>query len=398
MKTPAVKLAGGIGDEPVGAPMRRTWPGRANGGRSGNDDRVQTFTTEGEDRADGSPRPGVTTVMHPGLVLRATDEAGHGIATRTLQRLARVDDGPFEHVHRGRYIGRTDEPHQRWLLRLNAHLDRGGPMSAISHRAAARLHGLDGFASRPVRGNQPEDIIVGSSSTWRTSPAIRADLTAHQVTGVDGLRVTTVARTLLDVGRFADADTVELALQHALRGNDQRRPDLWNEPLLLALQTAAANGRVPKSLRIAIARQGVQRPTGSYAETITGQGHREAGGVELLRQPSVEIRLPNGRVHRRYFPDFADFLRGLLIEIDGRAGHEGDDNVDRDDQRQNLLVAGFRVLRFHARRVLADPVEVGRTIERVRATLPLRMSPHAEPGVVVTWSGNAATITLARRP
>ena len=212
--------------------MRQTWPGRANGGRSADDDRMQTFTTDREDRADSAPRPGAT-VMHPGLVLRATDEAGHGIATRTLQRLARVDDGPFEHVHRGRYIGRTDDPHQRWLLRLNAHLDRAGPMSAISHRAAARLHGLDGFASRPVRGNEPEDIIVGASSTWRTSPAIRADLTPHQVTCVDGLRVTTVARTLLDGGRFVDADTMELALQHALRGNDQRRPDLWNEPLLV---------------------------------------------------------------------------------------------------------------------------------------------------------------------
>ena len=44
---------------------------------------------------------------------------------------------------------------------------------------------------------------------WKTAPAIRSDtLTAAEVVrNEDGLRVTAVLRTLLDVGRFVDADT-----------------------------------------------------------------------------------------------------------------------------------------------------------------------------------------------
>ncbi len=89
-----------------------------------------------------------------------------------------------------------------------------GEGAAISHEAAARLHGLDGFESEVVsitvsrRGMKvPAPWIV-----LRTAPIEPADATT-----VAGLRVTTVHKTLIDLGAAASDPAVEAALESALR-------------------------------------------------------------------------------------------------------------------------------------------------------------------------------------
>ena len=336
-------------------------------------------------------------------------ELVHGVSDRSLQR--RAASGRLERVHRGYYVGPSgstvpadgNAPSSRvqleketaddraWRTRLFAHLARGGPSSAISHRAAARIHRLEGLPDRT------EDITVPMHCGWKTSPAIRSStLTADDIIDSgDGLRVTTVHRTLLDLGRFADPDTLELAVEHALRGSDNRRPDVWNEGLLAQLQTTVAERRVPASLRIVLMRRGVQRPTGSYAETVMGQGLRVVGVAGLVRQATITvIGAPGVARTLMYFPDFVDLERGLLIEVDGRLGHEGDANIDRDDRRQNLLSSGFRVVRFHARTVFEDPVGVARAIEHVRQTLPIRPVLWTGPGASVLREAESAVLTL----
>ncbi len=254
-------------------------------------------------------------------------------------------------------------------------------MSAVSHCAAAVMHGMEGFSELF------EDVTVPRSCGWKSSPAIRSNvLRFDEVVEIEGLRVTSVLRTLIDLGRFVDEDTLEFAVEHALRGPDRRRPDLWSEALLLQLAAAvdATNRPGLAALRVVVRRRGNRRPMGSFAETTMGQGLRRVG-VDLRPQPTIEVRTKAGRLVRCYFPDFADLRRGLLVEVDGRAGHEGDDNIDRDDHRQNELVRGFHVLRFHARRVLADPIAVAREIGAVQQSLPERPD---------TFRTNGATISL----
>jgi hypothetical protein len=43
----------------------------------------------------------------------------------------------------------------------------------------------------------------------------------------------------------------------------------------------------------------------------------------LLRQPEIQVLDLKGRIRHTFYPDFADLLRGLLIEIDGIAAHFG---------------------------------------------------------------------------
>lgn len=323
----------------------------------------------------------------PIQILRTTERHLHGVSERTLQQQAK--DGVLERLAPGQYLVVDDvTPEQRWLARLNANLRRAPAGSAISHRAAARLHGLEGFTIGPLH----EDISVPTNSGWRTRPAIRCGAVDDaDVIIINGLRVTSVARTLADLGRVVGPDELEFAVEHALRGDDRRKPDVWNTDLLADLQRRASVQNFPclRTLRVVLDRRGNQRPCGSYAETRIAQAMRERG-LSLTRQPTVAVY--NGRQRRTYFPDFADLHRGILIEIDGAIGHAGDEKWDRDDRRQNELVRGFRVVRFHARKVLADPDAVADEIVKLLAARPGRAERWTSFGASVTIVDQSATI------
>jgi very-short-patch-repair endonuclease len=324
-------------------------------------------------------------------VIRTSDSSSRGFNPRTLQRHAAAEK--IERVSRGIYLldGASSSADDRWLSRLDAHLLRGGPGSAISHRAAARLHGLEGF----TEGEHFEDVTITSSAGWKSPPAIRSrTLTPADVVLLGGRPVTSVARTLADVGRFVTPDVHEFALHHALRGTDRRRPDVWNTDLLdeLMIRADQRNSYGTSVLRASLDRYGTGRPSGSFAETILHQ-HARTAGIHLVRQPTVVVVTKRGRTVATYFPDNGEFELGLLVEVDGRLGHEGDEKVDRDDRRQNELVLGFHVHRIHARRLFAEPKRVVDELVRVRSLLAVRSSPwHGPGGIVVEWSGDSALL------
>ena len=312
-------------------------------------------------------------------VLR-TSRADHGIASRTLQREAAQQR--LIRISRGIYVRHeSDDPEQQWLDRLDAHMQRGGPDAAISHRAAARLHGLEGFAEGP----RFEDVTVPIDSAWRSSPAIRSrTLTTADVSPLNTLRVTTVARTLADLGRFVTADELEFAVEHALRGPDRRRPDVWHGELLADLNERAEhrNARGTTVLRAVLFRRGQSRPTGSWAETLLVQQLRRHG-VDLTRQPTIVVQTRRGRRIAIYFPDLGDLLRGFLVEVDGGTAHGSDRQIDRDDRRQNELLRSFLVYRVHVRRLLSEPARVAAEIAELHRQLPVRPSPFFGDGDVL---------------
>lgn len=85
--------------------------------------------------------------------------------------------------------------------------------SAASHRAGARLHRLDGFRDDLVeliarRGLVPRPGVIAHRTTV---------LDATDLTVVAGIRVTSLVRTLADLGAVVSADRVKQALDDALR-------------------------------------------------------------------------------------------------------------------------------------------------------------------------------------
>jgi hypothetical protein len=99
-----------------------------------------------------------------------------------------------------------------------ATLAGGGTVS--THRASAHLHGAPDFGIAPlettvVRGRYPDipDVVVHRAK--RIDPL--------DVVVVDGIRTTSIARMLCDLGAVVDQDTVEKVLDWALyRGIDER--------------------------------------------------------------------------------------------------------------------------------------------------------------------------------
>lgn len=99
-----------------------------------------------------------------------------------------------------------------------------GAEGALSRRAAAALHRLDG-----IRRIRPEVTGPYSRLPILTGVDVHRSrhLSARDITVVDGMRVTTVARTLLDCCAVLPHDVVEQATHDAVIRKKVKRSDLW---------------------------------------------------------------------------------------------------------------------------------------------------------------------------
>ncbi len=112
-----------------------------------------------------------------------------------------------------------------WLLRCRAALVWAGKSGALSHVTAARLLGFD------VEPHQQVHI-----TTRRGYGVLRTkDFQSHRPLGrpdtvrIDGLRVTSPARTMVDLAATFDETALTRILRLALRNGQLRRPALEAE-------------------------------------------------------------------------------------------------------------------------------------------------------------------------
>lgn len=142
-------------------------------------------------------------------VITAADVADAGLSRSQLRTQLR--HGLLTAKYRGIYVA-TAHPatwQQRVAVAAIAHV------ACASHRCAARLHRLDGFADAPVEVTATKDRQQRDASVvlHRT----RRPVGPSMVTVVDGIPTTSVARTLVDLGAVVNDDLVEQALDDALR-------------------------------------------------------------------------------------------------------------------------------------------------------------------------------------
>jgi hypothetical protein len=203
----------------------------------------------------------------------------------------------------------------------------------VSHRSAALVHGL------PLLGRAPDrpDLSVAPGATGDTAAALlhRARLRSHDVTSVNGIPVTSVARTLSDCARvsttWAGVTAVDFALHERMVTDDDLR-DVWQmckswpggkriEPVF-ELSDRLSESPLETCSRLAFVESGVPRP-------------------EL----QVEIRDVNGRFLGR-----ADFYwddQGVVGEADGRTKYLDRDVLLSEKLRQERLEqAGLVVVRW----------------------------------------------------
>jgi hypothetical protein len=236
---------------------------------------------------------------------------------------------------------------------LAACLRREG-MVWVSHRSAAAFWRLDGFESDAIEVTTVAGLRTCKAVTVHRVP----EMPRPDVAFVRRIPVTTVHRTLLDLGAVVDPDAVELALECALRRRITSLDRLRRR--LDALGTRGRKG--PATLR-ALLDIHSGTPTGSALETRFVQFLRRCRLPFPDRQ--VSFRDEGGFVGR---VDFYFENARAVVEVDSRAHHIRRREWEADLRRRNRLTAeGYRVLHVTHERLMVDPGGLERELRQLLA-------------------------------
>jgi len=314
---------------------------------------LRLLTRVSSDATEETGNSSEKSQSHLDLRIAALAERQHGVAaTRQLRALGLTHDdiryrtaaGRLHRIHQGVYaVGyRKLTPHGHRMAAVLAY----GREAVLSHQTAAALWGI---------GQPSWKIHVTTPRTKRSRPGIRAHtalLHAEDGTIRDGIPVTSVARTIIDLAPhrdengvanlIEDADRKEVLDFSALERAIARRPRAAG---VVRLRAVLADYRGPADTRSKLERH-----------------FRAFIARNRLPEPQYNV-LVAGLTVDVYWPQWK-----LVVELDSRDYHANLSAFERDRVRDAILQkAGFRVLRVTSKRldnepaaVLADIVDLSR--------------------------------------
>lgn len=221
--------------------------------------------------------------------------------------------GELVPVRRGAYLDADDPALQavpaRHRAAVRAALRQLGPDAVTSHASAAVLLEVPAWDLPLDRIHITRDRSYGGRRT-RDLHLHPSPLPPSDRTTVDGIPVTTPARTVVDIARTAGYERGLVVADRALapRGRD-RSPLLTSDELAAAVGSAAGRTGAGVARRVAADADG---RSGSVGETRSRIALARAGIPEPVLQWEV---LAEGR---RHFTDFAWPDLGVVAEFDGR--------------------------------------------------------------------------------
>jgi hypothetical protein len=281
-------------------------------------------------------------------VVTSTQLRARGMTSRQIERC--LDAGLLERMHVG--VFRVRGAPMTFEQRLVGACLAIGPEAAASHRAAATIHELLSYREPPVevttnrlRSPELKGVVVHRL----------ADLHERWVQLVDAARVTTVARTLVDLGAVASPRTVEAALDRAAGRRLVTYRDVRDAMRAVGRQGRRGVGTIRRLLDDRIGRV---LPAGVLAARMASLLH-DAGLQDATREHVVTDD------HGGFIAvvDFAFVGRRVAIEVDGYEFHSSPKAVDRDNARDRLLVAaGWLPLHFSWNEVEHHPGRVATAI------------------------------------
>jgi very-short-patch-repair endonuclease len=257
-----------------------------------------------------------------------------GFSARTVVR--RVQSGAWQRIRHGVY--RVGGAPATWHQALMAACLACAPSAVVSHRAAAALWRLAGFEPRLLELSVRPAIRRARGCIVHWPPTLDAD----DVTVVDGIPVTTVQRTLLDLAGCVPANVLEEALDDALRRRLVR---------VASLQVVPRAGRRGARLlgRMIDERAGMKRYPESPIETRLLRILRAAG----MRAPEVQRRIG------RYRVDAAYVRERVAIEADSFRWHSSARRWDADRAKDAALsMMGWEIVRVTSVQLNERPDEV----------------------------------------
>ncbi len=218
-----------------------------------------------------------------------------------------------------------------WRQSLTAACLAWGPGAIVSHLAAAALWRFPGFAPRPV------ELTMSSRRRVEAAGVVHhRRLRPTDTTTIEGFRVTSPARTLLDIAGVASRELVEEALDDALRRGlvsiARLRRDVtcesWKRQrgidVIRELLDARDGGPVPQSVFETRLLRLLRRTR--LPEPVCQHEVRAGGRLIAI----VDFAWPDLRV---------------VVEADGYRWHSGRIRWERDRERRNALtLLGWRIV------------------------------------------------------
>lgn len=283
---------------------------------------------------------------------------GH-VTTRQLQALGwqrwtiatKIDQGLLIPRHRGVYaVGHSPRTREaRWMAAVLS----AGSHGVLSHRAAAALWGI-------VDGAVVTDITVPPRAGHRvrlSATVHRSAIPPEHITRRDGIPVTTLVRTLLDLASVYRLPRLARAFENA-----QVRHGMPPEPL--AAEVISRRGY-----------RGNARLRTILAGAVDPESVRSILELRFLRLCSahdIDRPLVNHELGR-WTVDFLWPKRRLVVETDGVRFHRTAAQRTRDRERdEGLCAEGFRVLRLQWADVVERPAA---TATGIRAALQPSPTP-----------------------
>lgn len=272
-----------------------------------------------------------------------------GLSKSAVSKRAR--EGRLIRIHRGVYAVGHGRLTIRgyWMAAVLAY----GPSAVLSHRSAAALHGI-----RP--DNRPKSDVTVPKPSARSRPGIAVHrsttLLPADITTIDGIPCTSLARTLLDLAEVIDRQGVERAVSQAeVLGTF----DLREVEDVLSRATGRRGAGVMRSV------------LAEYAGPTLTEKELEARFLALCRaaslpEPEVNawITLDDGIA---YQIDFLWRAERLAVETDGWESHRTRQAFEHDRRRdRRLRLAGLEVVHFTWRDVEREPDEVTAELAALR--------------------------------
>jgi len=274
----------------------------------------------------------VTARSANGVILALAAEQ-HGLVTRMQLQLAgvarhliewRVKAGLLQPMHAGVYrVGPVVAPRARELAAVLA-----CPGAAASHRSAAALWQV----LPPQPEADPVHVTVSPAHHCGRRPGIvshRSSMAADEIDRLDGVPLTSPARTILDLSGVVSPRELEQALAHAERDGLARPADM---KLLLVRYRRRSGTRQLRQL--------LERDT----PPLLTRSEAEERLLTLIRKASLPEPETNVSLHGVEVDCFWRQAR-LAVEVDGYAYHNSVRAFVRDRQRDSALAAaGVQVL------------------------------------------------------
>ena len=282
---------------------------------------------------------------HQGLLTRA-QLLDAGLTRNFID--GRVKCGLLRRAHAGIYqFGPVNPSYARERAALLA--CNGG---VIGHRSAAAMWQV--LPAQPTK--DPVDVVLCTQRHRGVRPGIkvhRATPRDDEITIVDGVPVTTLARTLLDIGTMSARD-----LERALGVGERIQADLRDKLAILL-------ARYPKRRGTATLRTLLADPSSG---TFT-RSQAEEKLLELVRAAGLPMPETNVMLHG-FEVDCLWRDARLVVEVDGYAFHGSQPAFVRDRRRDSVLIAaGVRVLRLSWRQLTR---ERDRTLAQLAQALVFR--------------------------